>query len=151
MNYCINIDQSNIIVNVARKWLNTPFHPQGRLKGIGCDCVGLIVGIASELNIKSKQGGYIQEYDMQDYDYKNDSSVLVHTINLHLEKTNEMTTGDIIIFEFDESHFHLGLLSYISTTRVQLIHSCYTCQKVVEHRMPFKWRKNTHSIYSFIL
>lgn len=33
------------VVHEARGWIGTPYVPQGRAKGIGCDCVGLIVGV----------------------------------------------------------------------------------------------------------
>lgn len=33
------------IVAVARTWIGTPYHHQASLKGIGCDCLGLIRGV----------------------------------------------------------------------------------------------------------
>jgi NlpC/P60 family putative phage cell wall peptidase len=35
----------NQIVAEARSWLGTPYHHQAALKGIGCDCIGLLRGI----------------------------------------------------------------------------------------------------------
>jgi len=43
------------VVEVARTWLGTPFHHQGRVKGVGIDCVGLTIGIAQELGIVSDE------------------------------------------------------------------------------------------------
>ena len=37
------------IVEVARLWLGTPYHHQQHVKGVGTDCLGLIVGIYKEL------------------------------------------------------------------------------------------------------
>lgn len=34
------------IVNAARSWLGTPYHHQASLRGVGCDCLGLIRGLA---------------------------------------------------------------------------------------------------------
>ncbi len=42
------------IVSQARTWLRTPFHHQAWLKGKGCDCLGLIVGVVDELGLKDK-------------------------------------------------------------------------------------------------
>jgi len=39
------------IVNEVRTWLDTPFQHQGRLKGVACDCIGLIVGVNKKFNI----------------------------------------------------------------------------------------------------
>ncbi len=37
------------IVSIARTWLGTPYHHQASLKGIGCDCLGLVRGVWREL------------------------------------------------------------------------------------------------------
>jgi cell wall-associated NlpC family hydrolase len=34
------------IVAEARGWLGTPFHYQQSVKGVGCDCLGFVVGVA---------------------------------------------------------------------------------------------------------
>jgi cell wall-associated NlpC family hydrolase len=39
------------IIAEARTWLKTPWRHQGRLKGIGCDCVGHIVCVPRALGI----------------------------------------------------------------------------------------------------
>lgn len=33
------------IVSAARLWLGTPYHHQASLRGIGCDCLGLVRGV----------------------------------------------------------------------------------------------------------
>jgi NlpC/P60 family putative phage cell wall peptidase len=33
------------IVAEARSWIGTPYHHQGSLKGVGCDCIGLVRGV----------------------------------------------------------------------------------------------------------
>lgn len=37
------------IVDIARNWLGTPYIHQASLKGIGCDCLGLLRGVNREL------------------------------------------------------------------------------------------------------
>jgi NlpC/P60 family putative phage cell wall peptidase len=36
---------TNAVVAEARRWLGTPFRHQGRRRGVGCDCLGLVLGI----------------------------------------------------------------------------------------------------------
>lgn len=36
------------IVALARSWLGTPYHHQASLKGVGCDCLGLVRGVYAE-------------------------------------------------------------------------------------------------------
>jgi cell wall-associated NlpC family hydrolase len=35
-------------IELARTWIGTPYHDQARLKGVGADCIGYIVGLVSE-------------------------------------------------------------------------------------------------------
>jgi NlpC/P60 family putative phage cell wall peptidase len=37
------------IVAAAREWLGTPYHHQASLRGVGCDCLGLVRGVWREL------------------------------------------------------------------------------------------------------
>lgn len=37
------------IVAAARGWLGTPYHHQASVKGVGCDCLGLLRGLWREL------------------------------------------------------------------------------------------------------
>jgi NlpC/P60 family putative phage cell wall peptidase len=38
-------------ISIARDWLGTPFKDSASVRGVGCDCAGLIEGIARELGI----------------------------------------------------------------------------------------------------
>jgi NlpC/P60 family putative phage cell wall peptidase len=42
--------RSQAIIAEARSWIGTPYAHQGRLKGVGCDCLGLILGVWETLN-----------------------------------------------------------------------------------------------------
>jgi NlpC/P60 family putative phage cell wall peptidase len=37
------------IVAAARSWIGTPYRHQGSLKGVGCDCLGLLRGVWREV------------------------------------------------------------------------------------------------------
>ena len=36
------------VVSLARRWLGTPYVHQARRRGVGCDCLGLVLGIWEE-------------------------------------------------------------------------------------------------------
>jgi NlpC/P60 family putative phage cell wall peptidase len=44
----MNYINSNVI-NLARGWIGTPYHHQASLRGIGCDCLGLVRGVWREI------------------------------------------------------------------------------------------------------
>jgi NlpC/P60 family putative phage cell wall peptidase len=37
------------VVAAARGWLGTPYHDQASVKGVGCDCLGLVRGVWREV------------------------------------------------------------------------------------------------------
>lgn len=37
------------VVAAARGWIGTPYHHQASLKGVGCDCLGLLRGVWREV------------------------------------------------------------------------------------------------------
>jgi NlpC/P60 family putative phage cell wall peptidase len=38
------------VVTIARSWIGTPYIHQASLKGVGCDCLGLLRGVWRELH-----------------------------------------------------------------------------------------------------
>ena len=40
---------SGRVIAAARGWLGTPYHDQASLKGVGCDCLGLVRGVWREV------------------------------------------------------------------------------------------------------
>ena len=41
--------QPHVIVAEARSWIGTPYRHQASLKGVGCDCLGLLRGVWREV------------------------------------------------------------------------------------------------------
>jgi len=39
-----------VVITAARGWLGTPYHDQASLRGVGCDCLGLVRGVWRELH-----------------------------------------------------------------------------------------------------
>ncbi|WP_338109937.1 NlpC/P60 family protein [Roseibium polysiphoniae] len=37
------------VVEIAKSWIGTPYHHQASVKGVGCDCLGLVRGVWREL------------------------------------------------------------------------------------------------------
>ncbi len=42
-------DHSDKVLAIANSWIGTPYRHQASLKGVGCDCLGLVRGIWREL------------------------------------------------------------------------------------------------------
>ena len=38
-----------VIMTEVREWIGTPYQHQGRAKGFACDCLGLVIGVYSNV------------------------------------------------------------------------------------------------------
>lgn len=129
------------ICDKAREYLDTPYVNQGRLKGIGIDCAGLIVEICKELNCYN--GG-----DYEGYSMTPDGHKLFKTCQEYAGKEKDiedMEAGDILLMRFASNPQHLGILledGYIA-------HAYLRARKVVIHRIDKEWKDRIVSVFNF--
>lgn len=118
------------VVSTARGYLGTPFMHQGRLKGIGVDCIGLLVGVARELGIT--------QHDSTTYSRSPDGTTLCRELNKCLIKECNGRLGMVAVFWISQPSMpvHAGIL-----TDVGMIHTYANVGKVVEHVLDPRWRK----------
>ncbi len=133
----------NLISNSAKKWIGTPFHLQGRVKNIGSDCLGLLMGIAKDLSLKTKLGTLLVEHDRSDYHLIHDGQILEQQLDLLLEQTHELEEGNLLLLEYDKNPQHLAIVS----DGEKIIHAHLKHRKVVEHSMDFWIRNKIKKIY----
>lgn len=143
------------IVSAARSWIGTRFKYQGRIKKTneqsgGCDCFGIIIGIADELFISSKNGDYLKNFDVRSYSaIPNSDELLSFCKNHFIEvKKNEISPGDIVLFSFNKAPQHLAIIAEINN-QLTIIHSYIMAKKIVEQSLDDYWIKHIHSCYRF--
>jgi len=137
------------ISSAARGWLGTPFHRQGRIKGIGCDCLGLLMGVANELNLTTLNGKPITELDCTEYELIVDGSVLEEQLDRNLAQTSTFEEGDLLLMEYDSNPQHLGIVT-LNNSNFYIIHAHIKQRKVVEHILDVQMRSRIKKIYSLI-
>ena len=119
------------IVNHARTWLGTPFHHQARLKGVGCDCLGLVVGVVDELGLKDKNGQLLAGYDEIAYSKEPDGAYLTQKLTDLLEEVQEPQAGDLALFSVRDNPQHLAILTDYEGW-LGMIHAYAPARRVVE-------------------
>lgn len=123
------------VVRQAQTWLGTPWHHQARLKGVGVDCVGLLIGVCRELNIA------IEDY--QEYGRFPDGYHLAKELERQLiKKTSLPMPGDIMLFRISRMPQHIAICSPMG-----LIHAHQGVMKVVETSMPPYWDTHILGVY----
>lgn len=136
------------IVAHARGWLGTPFHHQARLRGVGCDCLGLIVGVVNELELKDAQGTPLAAYDEVTYSREPDGAYLIEKLVGLLDEVPvvDMQAGDLALFRVRENPQHLAILTDYEGT-IGMIHCFAQARRVVEHRLDDDWKSRLLKVF----
>ena len=142
--------RSDRIVEKAREWIKTPFHEQGRHKGIGCDCIGLILGIAKDIGAVSLTGKPWDECDISAYDTDKDSQMMLELLPKHFPVSEtQLKLGNILLIEIVPNQYHVCLIT--DDDPLKIIHSCNSLGFVMEHRIIPSWKDQIKGIFKFPL
>lgn len=128
------------VVRYVRSLLETKYVHQGRLPGIGIDCIGVITCTARQLEIPHKD----------DTCYKTKpTGILIdrlETAGLVRCEDLEIIEGRILVFEFKKDNpQHVAVA--VSPTR--MVHTHAGVRKVVEHEINHKWLAKLHSVWEY--
>ncbi len=108
------------IIKCARSWIGTPYHHQASLKGVGCDCLGLVRGVYKELyGIDVKPN---RPYSADWAEASGEESMLAaarsHLIEIPIERRQP---GDILIFRF--KNWAIAKHAAILVTETKMVHA----------------------------
>lgn len=141
------------IITAARGWLGTRFVHQGRVKRTagqrgGCDCIGLIIGVAEELGIECN-GLPMRALDDTGYARIPDGKRLYQAFCQHTREiaVEDAVPGDVLMFRFNEYPQHVAFMSDYSDES-GVIHCTVQTRKVVEHRLDESWRARICAAFS---
>ena len=87
------------IITTARGWIGTPYLHQASLKGIGCDCLGLIRGVWRETHGHEPESAPPYSPDWAEAD---DTEFLADAARRHLVEVpyTEFIAGDVLLFRW---------------------------------------------------
>ena len=160
-------EQSKIVA-AARSWIGTPFHHQARVKGKGCDCFGLIIGVARELNLRGKNGTLVADHDEVTYPKMLNSQYVVDRLSQIFDEipVESAEPGDVVLFKIHGNPQHLAILSDYSSVLssinvtqekpadqviLGIIHCTMDTRGVVEHRLDDDWLSKIYKAYRWHL
>jgi NlpC/P60 family putative phage cell wall peptidase len=133
----------NPFATEATRWLGTPFHPHAALKGVGCDCYGLITGVYSA--VTGREVVLPTDYPPQwrviaDYAPRYREHLLSFA-----EQVVTPSVGDVLVFAINSREAHLGIL----VNEHSFIHARGERGVGTVCLNPFneKWRARHHATY----
>ena len=95
------------VVKITHTWLRTPYHHEGRVKGVGIDCAMLIAEVYTE-------AGLIPRPDVGHYSpdwHKNHSRERYMEVVLeHAREVEVPLPGDMVLWQFARTFSHGGIV-----------------------------------------
>ena len=127
-------------VDAARGWLGTPYHHQASLRGVGCDCLGLLRGVWRE--VIGPEPEVMPPYS-PDWDEAQGTEHMLRVCNRWLVPAED---GCVVVFRMRPGMVakHCG----IATPDGTLIHS-HTGHGVHEVALTPWWRKRIAGRFNF--
>lgn len=133
------------IVKATRRWLGTPYHDQASVRGVGCDCLGLLRGVWREF--VGSEPMPIPPYS-RDWGETGPVEVLAEAARaamIELE-VSEARTGDVVLFRMRAGAIakHCGILSGKTT----FIHA-YERTGVIKEHLTQAWQRRIAYAFRF--
>lgn len=88
-----------LIIAEARSWIGTPYRHQASLKGMGCDCLGLVRGVWRALNGPEPEAAPAYSADWAEAGGKESLAAAAarHLVPVELA---DVTPGDVLLFRW---------------------------------------------------
>lgn len=134
------------IVAEARSWIGTKFVWQQSAKGQGCDCKGLIAGVARGL--ERPEGDSFEAHMQGEYMREVPTRALRDGLRRLFIRTDEMQPGDILLLKVRRKPQHLAF--YVGNNR--MVHTYIAMGKVTESPLgngPHSWRRAIDSVWTW--
>lgn len=126
-----------LIVAEARRWIGTPFMHLGRRRGIGCDCAGLIIGVAHGLGLSRF------EFTAYPPDPAGIDMTEMLAANMDAIAVEGAGPGDVAHIRWFSAPRHLAIIADRDQNdgALDMIHAYAPAGKVREHILDAKWRR----------
>jgi cell wall-associated NlpC family hydrolase len=113
----------DLIADEALSWAGTPVKPMGRRKGVGCDCKGLIAGVAAELG---RPEAASVEALARDYRRPDARRLIAGMKRLFDAVSGPAARGDVALIRLDGRPLHLGIVLAVDAEGMprRIVHAC---------------------------
>jgi NlpC/P60 family putative phage cell wall peptidase len=133
------------IVAITRSWIGTPYHHQESLKGIGCDCLGLLRGVWREF-YGSENPEQMPNYSPSWGDHRTDDPLMMIAKKYFVEHRGEPREGDLLLFRMRRGMAvkHCSIVS----DPMHMVHA-YSLHQVREDEITEWWKKKLVGKFRF--
>jgi NlpC/P60 family putative phage cell wall peptidase len=139
-----------LIVDHARAWVGTPYLHQASVKGVGCDCLGLLRGVWRE--VFGAEPEAVPAYSADWSEPQGEERLLAAALR-HLTPIEDqpLAAGQVVLFRMRAGAVakHLGIVGQTGPTPT-FIHA-YSGHGVVESPLSAPWQRRIAARFAFHL
>jgi len=129
------------VSDIAKTYVGTPFHHLGRVKKVGIDCIGIILGVAEELDISLTIHPEFKRYG------RRARQPLLNYMKEQFTKVNKREIGCIVVSWYDrmtKEPSHLGI-----ATEIGMVHTNGHLGIAIEEHWSPKWVTRIVGYYKY--
>ena len=131
------------LVAEARGWIGTPYRHAASVKGLGCDCLGLVAGVAAACGFRADAPPY-----GPDWAEATRRELLLEGLRRHLQELapEDARAGDVLVFRWRAGRpaSHVAFL----TAEGMIIHA-HARVSVCEVGLTPAWRRRIAAAFRF--
>jgi cell wall-associated NlpC family hydrolase len=117
-------EQRPLVVAEALGWVNTPYHPHARVKGVGVDCAMLLAEVYERAGVipHVDPGHYSPQFGLH-----RDEEVFEEFVLRHGVEVDAPEPGDCVLFRYGRCYSHGGIM----VSEVRFVHAMVSPPLVV--------------------
>lgn len=125
------------IVREARAWIGTRYRHQGRARGVGVDCIGLVGGVALAVGVPNASDWFANP-NMHNYARTPDRALLLSACARFFDPVAlpQAREGDVLLFSLEGQPRHFALLVDAYRQRIVHAYALLAARRVVEQGLP---------------
>jgi cell wall-associated NlpC family hydrolase len=100
-------DERQRVIEIARTYLRTPYHPEGRLKGVGVDCLTLLVNTYEEAKLIDQVK--VPHYPPDFMQHRSEEKYLNGLLD-YSKEVEAPQPGDIALWKFGRCFSHAAIV-----------------------------------------
>ena len=136
------------ITTEAASWIGTPFQHQASVKGVACDCIGLVRGVARAVGFRDPfTTGAASKY--QGYGRTPEPVALLAACAEFLKpiEVASCERGDILLMRFERDPQHFALV--LTRRPDAMIHSHASIGRVTSRSIDARWWRRVIAAYRY--
>lgn len=137
------------IVAAARSQIGISYHHQAAVKDVACDCIGLILIVASICGMPEAEA-FAQDVRFKGYGRPPNPRLLVEACDAYLDRVAvvaDALPGDIALGRVEVEPQHFGILSSIDPPYI--VHAYSQIKRVTENRADDRWQSKVLRVYRY--